>query len=62
MKINDRVKTCYGEGTIISKEAETGFLSKCFLVKLDNCPENLEYIQNKQGGLNFVDIELEVIK
>ena len=61
MKIGDNVKTCYGTGVIISREAET---SRCFLVKLDNnlVGKELRELSEFQGGLLFTDYELEVIK
>lgn len=69
MKINDKVKTCYGPGIIVSKEGNEGILSHAFLVKINDTITNnpfssntLQRLHDKQGGLLFLEKELELIK
>lgn len=57
MKINDKVNTKFGYGTIISKEN-----NHRFCVKLEICPDKHILIQNKFGGLFFWKYEIEISK
>jgi len=62
MKQGNRVKTIYGNGTIIEREAEIGFLADRFLVKLDSCPDKFQYMHKAYGGIYIYKKELEVIE
>ena len=61
MKFNpgDIVKTKFGNGTIISKEGDTGIFSRRYAVRLDNVPELFENIHEKYGHIYIMDYELE---
>ena len=63
MRIGQRVDTDYGVGTIIKCEGEIGILSKRYLVKLDKCVSIWQSdLQQVQGGIGFMDSELEKVK
>ena len=62
MKISQKVETKFGSGVIIFRESEEGFLSRSYIVKLDDCPEEFLYLQEEQGGLAFLDKELKLSK
>ncbi len=61
MKTGDRVKTQYGEGTVVSQEFSSGALSKRFLVELDDCPGFSKQLHEDQGGVYIHENELEVV-
>lgn len=58
MKIDDRVITKYGPGTIVRKEDLTGILAKRYLVKLDD-PGDFADLQKSIGGIYMFDCEMK---
>lgn len=50
MKAGDRVNTKFELGTIIRAEAEKGYLSKRFIVRLDSPPDRFKSMQQSQSG------------
>lgn len=61
MKIGIKVFTEYGRGTIVLREAESGFLSRSYCVKLDSTKkldDGLRVLHEHQGGLYFIDKEI----
>jgi len=66
-KAGDKVLTDYGVGTIVSREAEKGYLSHRYLIKLDNFDsipeilvEGLKDVHKEFSGLCFFDNEFEL--
>ena len=66
MKLNDRVTTKYGPGTIVNEEGERGKHSHRFCVALDGFDQVPDYIgaediadmQKRNGGIYCFDREL----
>lgn len=61
MRRGDSIMTAFGRGVIKSREADTGILSKRFLVTLDE-PEKLgsfqRQVHKKYGGLYILKKDL----
>ena len=59
MKTGTRVLTEFGLGKIIYNKTNSDIIKR-WCVKLDNCPQNLLYLQQKQGGLYFWKSEIKI--
>ena len=62
MKTGDKVITPYGTGEILTQEFSKGSLSNRYLVKLDNCVDDIMEIHRQNGGVYFWGKEIEVVK
>ena len=65
MKENDRVKTEFGNGTLMHKEGDRGWLSKRWCVRLDVIPIKRQWLHAthaKYGGIFMMENELEIIE